>query len=217
MSVESLAICLSPNLIRHEDDSTFLSYQRSAQTVFHSLCNLRKKEKLEVYVSSRNETNDNENDKNSNNNSNVDVVDMSQEYGGYSASTAIEEENKDESNVITNGNKQTEEEKGDKPDGIDLRKVNLGYDSQLRHKRKRRRSSIVYESSVHELYRPSLNTGIFGAAFYPKRQVYKTIRRESTLHTKEVVYQAVEWLKGQHFCFLFLFFIFYFLIFAIKN
>ena len=104
MSVESLAICLSPNLIRHEDDSTFLSYQRSAQTVFHSLCILRKKEKLEVYASSPNDTNDNENDNSKNNNSNVDVVDMSQEYGGYSASTVIAEENKDESNVVTIGN-----------------------------------------------------------------------------------------------------------------
>ena len=202
MNLESLAICLSPNLIRHEDDSTFLQYQRSAQIVFHSLCNLRKKGKLKLLSpinSSPNNNNDNddETDKlpltphSSEMPTGIDITDMSDDIGNNIPSTAIEEDIIDDSQIISNNTNNTDKIDDEKGDSKKIMNEHIGYSSHLRHKRKKRRSSIVYASSVHELYRPSLNTGIFGTVYYPKREVYTTIRRESALHTKEVVYQAV--------------------------
>ena len=184
MNLEGLSICLSPNLIRHEDDSTFLQYQRSAQTVFHSLCNLRKKGKLSIIAQNE----DNElplTPRSSEIPQGIDVTDMGSDQGRDIASTAIEEDI-----VIDSIDIKTDEieEKGKL---LDKSRETIGYSSEQRHKRKKRRSSIVYASSVHELYRPSLNSGVFGTVFYPKREVYTTIRRESAMHTKEVVYQAV--------------------------
>lgn len=49
----------------------------------------------------------------------------------------------------------------------------------LGHTRKKP-SAIVYESSVSELYRPALNTGLFGSVLHPSLEVYQSVRRSET-------------------------------------
>ena len=41
MSLEALSVCFTPNFVRHNDSTTLLKLQRSAQTVFEKLCQLR--------------------------------------------------------------------------------------------------------------------------------------------------------------------------------